>query len=75
MVDTNKLRGLIAEKGLTGAKVATLLNISSKTFYTKMKTGAFRLAEVNALVAILGITNPEKIFFRQRVTCNVAHTT
>lgn len=63
MVDTNKLRGLMAEKGLTGTKVAALLNVSSKTFYTKMKTGAFRLAEVNVLVAILGITNPEKIFF------------
>ena len=55
MVDTNKLRGLIAEKGLTGARVAALMSISNKTFYAKMRTGAFRLAEVNALVAILGI--------------------
>lgn len=63
MVDTNKLRGLMAERKLTGAKVAEALGISDKTFYTKMKTGAFGVDEANTLVELLGITDPVKIFF------------
>ena len=63
MVDTNKLRGLIAERGLTGGQVAKKIGISDKTFYSKMKTGAFGVDEANKMIMVLNIENPCEIFF------------
>lgn len=37
MIDIAKLRGKIAEKGTSQAKLAKTLNITPKTFYEKMK--------------------------------------
>lgn len=41
MMDTNELRGIIAKNGKTQADVAKMLNITPKTFYSKMKNGVF----------------------------------
>lgn len=68
MIDTDKLRGLIAEKNLSQRKVAAELGMSEKTFYSKMSKGVFNSAEMSALISILGIRNPTAIFFAELVS-------
>ena len=63
MVDTDKLRGVIAEKELSQRKVAETLGISDKTFYDKMKKGVFSSAEIDVMIGLLDMTEPMKIFF------------
>lgn len=62
MVAVNKLRGIIAERGMSQRQVAKLLGVTEKTFYTKMKTGVFGTDEVERLIDILSIQNPVDIF-------------
>lgn len=63
MIATGKLRGIIAEKGLSQRKVAKRLGITEKTFYSKMKKGVFNSDEISAMISILSISNPADIFF------------
>ena len=65
MVDTAKLRGLIAENGMSQRQIAEELQMTPKTFYKKMKSGDFDLEEAEKLIGILGIKNPCQIFFAQ----------
>lgn len=68
MVDTNKLRGIIAERGMSQLQVAEHLGMTGKTFYTKMKTGKFDSDEMYDMVSLLRIENPAEIFFAKAVT-------
>lgn len=63
MVDTNKLRGVIAERGESQQKVANYLGISKNTFYRKMKKGVFDTNEIEKMVTYLAIKDPMDIFF------------
>lgn len=63
MVATDKLRGIIAERGLSQRKVANHLGMSEKTFYTKMKRGVFDSDEMSEMISLLDIKNPSEIFF------------
>ena len=71
MVNTNKLRGIIAERGLDQKDVAKMIRKSPKTFYEKMKKGKFDSDEIMAMVSGLNIDNPAEIFFATDVTCEV----
>lgn len=62
MVDTAKLRGIIAERGFSQRQVAKELGMAEKTFYTKMKTGIFGTDEAEKLTDMLAIANPAEIF-------------
>lgn len=66
MIDTNKLKGVMAEQGKTKADVAHALGISSKTFYNKMKKGVFGSDEIEAMIEYLNIEQPLNIFFVSR---------
>lgn len=66
MVATDKLRGIIAECGFSQRKVAKLIGMTEKTFYTKMKTGVFGTDEAEKMINILGIENPGEIFFAKK---------
>lgn len=66
MVATEKLRGIIAEQGLSQRQVAKQLGMTEKTFYSKMKKGVFGTDEVDRMIAILRIENPVEIFFAQK---------
>ncbi|MBQ9720902.1 MAG: helix-turn-helix transcriptional regulator [Oscillospiraceae bacterium] len=68
MVDVNRLRGLIAERGLSQRKVAKLLGMAEKTFYSKMKSGVFVSTEMSALIELLDISDPAGIFFTELVS-------
>ena len=63
MVNTAKLRGLIAERNMTQAQVAEKLGIANDTFYRKMKSGKFDTDEAYHLIQILEIENPAEVFF------------
>lgn len=63
MINTNKLKGLIAEKGYSQSGIAKQMNITPKTFYSKMKKGVFTNVEIEAFIKILDINNPLEIFF------------
>ena len=66
MVAVDKLRGIIAEHGMTQRQVAQYLGISDKTFYNKMQKGVFGTDEVEELVKLLCIPNPVDIFLAQK---------
>lgn len=68
MIDVNKLRGLMAEKGRTGKDMARVIKKTPKTFYLKMKAGVFDSDEIEAMVKDLEIKNPLEIFFVEKVT-------
>lgn len=71
MVNTDKLRGLIAERGFSQSDVAKRIGITPKTFYEKMRKRVFYSDEIEAIIAMLNITDAERvnaIFFDQNVT-------
>ena len=65
MINAPKLRGLIIERGFTQQDVALYIGISAKTFYDKMKTGKFKLNEIDKMVELLGLDDPVPVFFKQ----------
>ena len=69
MIDVNKLKGRMAEKGRSGLDMAKVIGKTPKTFYLKMKAGVFDSDEIEAMVKDLDITNPLEIFFADEVTC------
>jgi len=68
MVNTNKLRGKIAEAGMKQKDVALRIGMTPKTFSMKMKSGKFGLDEADKLISLLQITDPSSIFFADAVT-------
>lgn len=68
MVNSNKLKGIIAERGYSQAKVAEKLGITPKTFYDKMKRQVFDSDEMEIMIDLLEIQNPVDIFFDNKVT-------
>ena len=67
MIDTNKLRGIIAENGLSQKDVAIAIGVTPKTFYEKMSKGVFGSDEIDVMIDYLHITDPATIFFAQTV--------
>lgn len=68
MIDTNALRGIIAQNGKSQREVAKELGISDKTFYEKMKNGVFNSNEMMSMIELLSIKDPVAIFFTKDVT-------
>lgn len=71
MIDTQKLKGIIAEKGTSQRQVAIAIGMSEKTFYEKMKIGVFGSDEIDKIIEILDIKDPVPIFFKQCLTSKV----
>lgn len=69
MVNTNKLKGMIAEKGTTAGKLAESIGINQSTFSNKINSGKFTIEEADNIVRVLGLTSNEAtaIFFSQFV--------
>ena len=63
MILTNELRGIIVSRGLSQADVAKELGVTPGTFYRKMKNGIFSNLEIAAMMKLLNIDNPMRIFF------------
>ncbi len=65
MIKTDKLRGIIVERGLTQKDIAKYLNIAPKTFYEKMSKGVFGSDEIQIMIEKLDIDDPVSIFFAE----------
>lgn len=63
MIRTDKLKGLIVEKGYSQTDIAKMIGITPKTFYEKMKIGVFGSDEIQVMINELHIENPVEIFF------------
>lgn len=62
MIAVDKLRGVIAERGMSQRQVAKQLGMNEKTFYAKMQKGVFGTDEVEKMIELLSIQNPIDIF-------------
>ena len=69
VLDVQKLKGKIIEKGKSIEGVSTELGINPATFYRKLKNNSFEIGEADKLVDILSLTGEEAsaIFFSQLV--------
>ena len=62
-MDKNLLKAEIVKNGFTANQVAKDIGISECTFSRKLNSGNFGLDEVNKMISLLAIEEPEKIFF------------
>ena len=69
MLDVQKLKGKIVEKGKSVESVSAELGINPATFYRKLKNNSFEINEADKLVDILSLTSDEaiSIFFSNAV--------
>lgn len=68
MANTDKLRGIMAERGVSGKDVAKAIGMHYNTFYERMRSGVFGSDEIEAIVKYLDIEDPLPIFFSDLVT-------
>lgn len=65
MVDTNKLKGLIVERGLTQTEVYNRMGLSKRQWQGRIEKKKFDSDDMMQLISILDIDNPSPIFFVQ----------
>lgn len=63
LIRTDKLRGIMAEKGYSQKDMAAFIRVTPKTFYRKMKNGVFDSDEIQIMMEKLEMENPMEIFF------------
>ena len=68
MIRTDKLKGAIAEHGLSQSEMAKIIGITPKTFYLKMQNGVFGSDEIQTMIDTLELDDPVSIFFADEVT-------
>ncbi len=59
MLDVQKLKGKIVEKGKSVETVSADLGINPATFYRKLKNNSFEIREADKLIEILALTGEE----------------
>lgn len=71
MVNVNKLKGKIVEKGMTVEQLARKMGVNKSTIYRKLNNAGetFTIKDANLICSILGLTGQEAagIFFNQYV--------
>ena len=67
MVNTNLLKGKMAEKGITQEKLASLLHTSPKTLRSHFSAACFDSNEIYTMIKELDITNIKEIFFADEI--------
>ena len=68
MINAKLIRAKIVESGMNQKIVAEKIGMSEKTFSIKMHTGKFGLDEVDKMIELLKIDQPERYFFASDVT-------
>ena len=63
MININELKAAIVRKGLTQTDVAQRLNVTPRTFGSKLGKGVFNSDEIENMIRILEIKDPMPIFF------------
>lgn len=69
MLNANKLKGKLVEKGMTVEEISKTLGINPSTFYRKLKNNSFEIGEADVIVKALQLSSSEakEIFFNQFV--------
>lgn len=69
MLDVQKLKGKIIEKGKSVESISRDIGINPSTFYRKLNNNTFEINEADKIVSILALTGAEAsaIFFSQFV--------
>lgn len=68
MFDKTRFKAQIVLAGITSKELAEKLGINESTLYRKInKDGNFTRDEINKLIEILGIDNPQEIFFAEKL--------
>ncbi len=68
MFDQRKFKAQMVMMGVSARDIAAALSIDESTFYRKIKAnGNFTRSEINTLIDILKINNPEDIFFSKEL--------
>lgn len=65
MINANQLRAEIARAGMTQKSVAQSIGMSENTFSKKINSGKFGLDDAEKMIKLLGIQNPNAVFFAQ----------
>ena len=63
MIRTDRLKGKLAEKGISQSEMAKMIGITPKTFYEKMARGVFGSDEIEVMIERLNMSDPVDIFF------------
>lgn len=65
-MDRNKLKGFIAERGLSQVKLAQMVGMSLSSLNRKLKNGKFTLGEIQKIGEALGMSEREitEVFLR-----------
>lgn len=66
MTNTNKLKGKLAERGMTQSQLAEAIDISASSFSFKINNEVeFKVGEIKRIQNVLGLTRDERdaIFF------------
>ena len=61
MLDVQKLKGKMVEKGKSVESISAEMGINPATFYRKLKNNSFEINEADKLVELLSLTNEEAI--------------
>lgn len=61
MLNAQKLKGKMVEKGKSVESVSAEMGINPATFYRKLKNNSFEIGEAEKLVNILSLTSEETI--------------
>ena len=59
----NKILGLLAEQQKSREELASALGVTTRTLYTRFKTGNFSIEEAERVGKFFGV-NPQDIFLR-----------
>lgn len=65
MVDVNKLKGLIVERGLTQTEVYSRMGLSKRQWQCRIENKKFDSNDMMQLINLLDIENPSPIFFAE----------
>lgn len=68
MFDRNKFKAQMALSGMTMKELAKHLDINEATLYRKVQAdGNFSRSQINQMIELLNIENPEEIFFASKL--------
>ena len=63
MFDAKALKAEMVRNGYTQKSLSEALGMSTRTFYSRLKTGDFGTVEISKMIKLLNLKNPFDIFF------------
>lgn len=61
MVNVNKIKGLLAENGMSQMDLADMLKLNRRTVFDKMQKGVFKSSEIEIMIDRFNLKTPEEI--------------